>query len=120
MRAGRLDKAKQFLDALRLIDALIDDEHDLIDASITLAVHAGIAAADVVCCARLGQHASGDNHAEAVDLLARADPGLAKDLRALLAMKTVAGYGARPSTVTSRRRAGRAATRLVRAASDEL
>lgn len=49
MRAGRLSKAQQFFDAADMLDALVDDESELIEASITLCVHAGIAAADVIC-----------------------------------------------------------------------
>lgn len=40
------------------------------DAYVPLCVHAGIAASDVVCCAKLGEHAQGENHDEAVGLLA--------------------------------------------------
>lgn len=63
-RRGRPAKARQFLEALA-------DEDDLLDALVTLCAHAGIAGADVVCCARLGEHATGQNRTdEAVELLA--------------------------------------------------
>lgn len=61
MRRGRLQKGRQFLEAASMI-GLLADESDLIDAHITLCVHAGIAAADVICCARLGIHASGQKN----------------------------------------------------------
>jgi hypothetical protein len=32
-------------------------------------VHAGVAAADVICCIALGKHAIGEDHHEARDLL---------------------------------------------------
>ena len=67
-RRGRLDKATQFADAAEIIEAMVDGD-DLDDAYITLCVHAGIAAADVLCCARMGVHAQGDDHTEAVALL---------------------------------------------------
>lgn len=55
IRRGRLDKAKQFAETARLIEG----NDALIDAYVTNCVHAGIAAADVICCARLGEHAIG-------------------------------------------------------------
>jgi hypothetical protein len=58
-------KARQFSDAATLISELASDDSNLGDAYITLCVHAGIAAADVVCCSRLGVHASGQDHAAA-------------------------------------------------------
>lgn len=57
-RAGRLAKGNQFWEAATLIEELTE-ESDLVDAYITLCIHAGIAAADVICCARLGVHATG-------------------------------------------------------------
>jgi hypothetical protein len=53
---------------------LADEAADVADAYVTLLVHAGIAASDVICCARLGEHAQGDNHVEAVALLAPLTP----------------------------------------------
>lgn len=47
------------------VRALADEAADVSDAYVTLLVHAGIAAADVICCQRLGEHALGDSHAEA-------------------------------------------------------
>lgn len=114
-RAGRLAKAEQFLEAASIVEAIVDED-DLIDAYITLCVHAGIAAADVVCCARLGEHASGQSHEEAKGLLARADKKLADHLGTLLGMKTFAGYSSQRSSKTSRTRAKRAADALVQAA----
>ena len=72
-RAGRLVKAQQFWAAAQTIETFADDETTISDAYTTLAVHAGIAAADVICCVRLGEHARGDDHDEAVALLAMAD-----------------------------------------------
>ena len=66
-------KARQFSDAATLISELASDDSNLGDAYITLCVHAGIAAADVICCARLGVHASGQDHAAAATLLDKAD-----------------------------------------------
>jgi len=115
-RAGRLAKAEQFLDAALTIAGFADDERDVADAFVTLCVHAGIAASDVLCCARLGVHAVGENHQEALALLRRVDADLARDLATLLGMKTKSGYSAHPTGAADRRRAERAAARLVQAA----
>jgi len=39
----------------RDVEALADDANDVADAYVTLCVHAGIAAADVICCTRFGE-----------------------------------------------------------------
>ena len=115
-RAGRRAKARQFLDAAETVRDLADDAAEVADAYVTLLVHAGIAAADVICCAELGFHAQGENHAEALSLLSRADRERAKDPRVLLDVKTKAGYSAASVNATERARATRAAERLVDAA----
>jgi hypothetical protein len=113
---GRLAKARQFFEAATAIRDLADDEATVGDAFVTLCVHAGIAAADVICCRRLGYHVQGESHAEAIDELAKVSKERAKDLRVLLGMKTRAGYGDAPVSTEQRKRAIRAADRLVRAA----
>lgn len=119
--AGRLRKAEQFLDAAETIREFAESEHEVGDAYVTLCVHAGVAAADVLCCIALGEHAQGDDHNEALALLARVRPNgaeLAKSLRPLLGMKTRAGYSHRSVPSDDRKRAQRHAERLVRAARD--
>jgi hypothetical protein len=119
--SGRLRKAEQFLDAAETIRDFADDERDIGDALVTLCVHAGIAAADVLCCVALGEHAQGEDHNEALDLLGRVRPDgpeFAKSLRPLLGMKTRAGYSHRAASSDDRKRALRHATKLVRAARD--
>jgi hypothetical protein len=113
VRRGRLAKAEQFFEAADMVDALADGERDLSDAYVTLCVHAGIAAADVICCARLGYHARGESHDEARALLAKVDTDSAHALAALLGMKTKAGYSAIPAGAADRRRAGRSAHKLL-------
>lgn len=119
--AGRLRKAQQFLEAAETIREFAEDEHDVGDADVTLCVHAGIAAADVICCIALGVHALGEDHNEALTLLGRVRPDGAELTRALgilLGMKTRAGYSALAVTAESRKRAQRQTERLVRAARD--
>ena len=52
VRAGRLKKAIEFHDAAALL------EDDAPNAAVDLLVDAGIAAADAICCVRLGVHSA--------------------------------------------------------------
>ncbi len=47
--AGRLAKAEQFLQGAEIIRDFAADEQDIADAYVTLCVHCGVAAADVIC-----------------------------------------------------------------------
>ncbi len=116
VRAGRLRKAEQFLAVAHDVEALADDDADVGDAFVTLCVHAGIAASDVLCCAALGKHAGGQNHNETIDLLRSIDPDTARHLRTLLDMKTKAGYTSVKVSASEIKRATRAAQALVEAA----
>lgn len=62
-------KAREFLDGARDLLELHGGAAQ-VSTRVTLLVHAGIAASDVVSCARTGFHPRGDSHAEA--LVARA------------------------------------------------
>jgi hypothetical protein len=112
VRRGRLSKAEGFLDAAEDV-SLLDDSGQLHDAVVTLHVHAGIAAADVICCPRLGMHATGDNHAEAVALLKKAGAASHRHLATLLGLKTKAGYSHTPASTADVKKAARAAAQLV-------
>ncbi len=117
--SGRLSKAEQFLDVAAMARDLADDEEDVGDAVVTLCVHAGIAASDVICCMALGHFVQGQDHLQAIAELSKVHPDgtrLGNDLRALLQMKTRAGYGAPPVTADQRKRAFRRAETLVAAA----
>ena len=115
IRAGRFRKSEQFHDAAQSVLALADDD-ELSDAFVTLCVHAGIAAADVICCAALGKHATGENHNTAVGLLRQADKEAAGHLKTLLDLKTKAAYTALTSSADDVKRATRAVEALVAAA----
>jgi hypothetical protein len=85
-----LAKAEEFL-----LAATAELEAERSIAATSLAVHAGINAADAVCGARLKKRAAGQDHRETIVLLGQAgDDGsqLAKDLQRLLPMKTTAEY----------------------------
>jgi hypothetical protein len=89
------------------------------DAYVTLCIHAGIAAADVICCIALGEHVQGEDHNEAVTHLSSVRPdgkSLGNSLRTLLMMKTRAGYSHQQVSATDRKRAQRAADKLLNAA----
>jgi hypothetical protein len=113
---GRLAKARQFLDSATVLRDVSDDETEVGDALVTLCVHAGIAASDALCCRALGHHVQGDNHSDAIAELRKVDQGLARDLQTLLGMKTRAGYSDTAVSANERKRAFRAADRLVNAA----
>ena len=108
--AGRTIK-----EAAEIILALADDD-ELRDAVVTLAVHAGIAASDVICLRRLGYYWQSSSHHEAVDHLRRADASSAGHLATLLALKTRAGYGHDTMTSSSMARSVRAMQHLAAAA----
>jgi hypothetical protein len=117
--SGRFSKAVQFLDVAEMVRDLADEESDVGDAFVTLCVHAGIAASDVICCEALGHFVQGEDHLQAIAELSRVTPDgerLGKDLQALLQMKGRAGYAAPPVTPEQRKRAWRRAERLVEAA----
>jgi hypothetical protein len=113
---GRLAKAEQFLDVAETTRDLADDEGEVGDALVTLYVLAGIAASDVICCKALGHYVQGDDHTQAVAELSKVGKALGKDLRALLALKSRAGYGATSVRADERKRAARRAENLVEAA----
>lgn len=88
-------------------------------ASGGCAVLAGIAAADSICCRRLGRRSRSQDHRMAADLLRRVTPEgdrLASDLDTVLADKDVMQYGTALVTATRHLRLLRAARRLVEAA----
>ena len=116
---GRLGKAEQFLQSAATLRDLADSEAEVGDSVVTLCVHAGIAASDVICCKALGHFVQGDDHSRAIAELSKVTPdggSLGKDLRALLQMKTRAGYGGPVVTADQRKRAWRRAENLVEAA----
>jgi hypothetical protein len=116
IRLGRLEKAEQFWRVAQDVNILAEGPGEVGDAVTTLLVHCGIAAADVICCARLGVHARGEQHSEAVTLLEAADAGSARHLDSLLRIKTKAGYSHQPVSANDLKKAVRAAEALLVAA----
>lgn len=111
--SGRRRKALQFADVFTTVIVFADQPGDVADACVTLAVHAGIASADVLCCTHLGHHASGESHEEAIRLLEQVNKPLSKHLTTLLRLKQRAGYGHDAVTKDDLTRAERAMNALV-------
>ena len=116
-QTGRLNKAKQFFQSAEELMELADEEGANADSVVTLFVHAGIAASDSICAVALGKYASGENHQDAIVLLATVDASASKWLGTLLGMKTRAGYGYDPISKMNLLKAERAARSLVDLAS---
>jgi hypothetical protein len=116
---GRLRKAEQFLSVAEGLQRQSEEGEEVGDALVTVCVHAGIAASDVLCCKALGHYVQGDDHQQAVSEISKVTPGgkeLGRDLRALLQMKSLAAYAAAPIGAGERKRAWRKARSLVEAA----
>lgn len=109
IRIGRLKKATEFHDSAVLLE-------DAPDAAVNLFVLAGIAAADVICCARIGVYSAAENHNEAIALLEKAEPNMAKYLRALLNVKSKVAYTHHSVAPDDHKKASRAASNLLEAA----
>lgn len=88
----RLQHAQRYVEAA----SLVLGEEEFAGVAASLAVLAGIAAADAACCARIGQRHRGQDHRAAQELLATVAPGgsaMARDLGRLLDRKDDAHYG---------------------------
>ena len=113
----RARMARSYLDVAEQADLAESDEGRNVAAGN--AVLAAIAAADALCCLRLGRHARGQSHQEATTLLRTIRPDgstLAKDLATVLGVKDAAHYGTVFVSRTVLRSTLRAAMRLVTAA----
>lgn len=117
VKAGRWAKAQQFADAadLHRPGGLGDPGEDG-DVYVTLAVHAGIAAADVICIGALGQYSATGAHDEAIALLSKVDGSARAALARLLSLKTKAGYTHRPASSSDIAMAEKALERLMHTA----
>ena len=93
--ATRLAHARKFLEVAS-IAATEEDVPESASVAASLAVLAGIAAADAACCSALGQRSRGQDHHEAEALVSQIVPDGAKAaqaLRRLLDLKDAAQYG---------------------------
>ena len=88
-----------------------------------LAILAGVAASDAICCVRLGRYHRGEDHRHATELLQAATPDgreLAIRLERLLGLKDTAHYGATLVTYLDANQAVRWARQLLGRAQEEL
>ena len=117
---ARMAKARQFSDAAALLFDRATATAAYPDAYVTHAVHAGIAAADVICIRRLGSYSATGAHDEAIRLLESADKASANHLKRLLALKTKAGYSTSPVSAADVAVAHRTHVALIEAALAEI
>jgi hypothetical protein len=117
----KLRTAQAYLDvAASVLDERDRDEY--LNVAAGLAVLAGIAASDALCCVRLRYRHRGDDHRGAADLLRQATPDgaeLAKTLLRLLDLKDAAHYGVMVVASRKARDALRWSGRLVDRAREE-
>ncbi len=116
VQAGRLRKANGFLRAADIIEPYISEDVNLADAYVTLCVHAGIAASDVICCAKRQGHSIDPDHKSAVAILADMDEPNSVHLDTLVSVKTQSGYTHIHATPNLCEDVKNAATALVTAA----
>ena len=93
---ARRTQARKFLEVADLVATEQDDNPESMNVAASLAVLAGIAAADAACCAVLGSRSRSNDHHDAERLLDQIAPGgpeAAKQLRRLLNLKDSAQYG---------------------------
>ena len=92
VQAGSPLKANGFLRAADIVEPYIAEDVNLADAYVTLYVHAGIAASDVICCAKRQMHSNDPDHKSAVAFLAEVDQPNSIHLDTLVSAKTQSGY----------------------------
>jgi hypothetical protein len=97
----RLEIAREFLEVADLVDEERGKDASLVypSAAASLAVLAGIAAADAASCAALQERSRSQNHHDAEELLEQIEPDgkrAARALRDLLNLKDKAQYGVLP------------------------
>lgn len=114
----RLQRAVEFLEVAELVVDEKDEDASPVYASAaaSLAVLAGVAAADAACCKVLGERSRSENHRDAERLLgqiaAEGEKGAA-DLRELLNLKDKAQYGFLKLNATELKKVMRRAESLV-------
>ena len=114
--AQRLTRARSFLEVAQMTADERDPSLEYSAAAASIAILAGIAAADAACCHALGRRSRSDNHHEAERLLAQISPGgkdAAANLRKLISLKDAAHYGFITLSAAELKRSLRQADRLI-------
>jgi hypothetical protein len=112
----RLAHAKSFLEVAELSADASDPSLEYGSVAASVAVLAGIAAADAACCHELGRRSRSGNHHDAEGLLEQVRPAgkqAASQLRQLIDLKDAAHYGFIDVTTAQLKRSLRQAERLV-------
>jgi hypothetical protein len=112
----RLAQARSYLDVAELTSDENDPSLEYAGVAASIAILAGIAAADAACCQALGRRSRSDNHHDAEALLGEIAPGgkrAAGQLRALIDIKDAAHYGFISVSAAQLKRALREAQHLV-------
>ena len=112
----RLAQAKSFLEVAEVTADENDPTLEFSGVAASIAILAGIAAADSASCAALGRRSRSDNHHDAERLLAQISPGgkrAASQLRQLIDLKDAAHYGFISISASQLRRSLRQAAHLV-------
>jgi hypothetical protein len=119
---ARLVAARAFVSVAELVHAEPDDPVlPLRGVAAAVAVLGGIAAADAICCIRLGRMSRGEDHQQALDLLETARPEgrrVKNDLQRLLSIKDKVHYQAIVVTPKEADAAVRQAKRVLSAAEE--
>jgi hypothetical protein len=92
----RLKQARLYLDVADLAGDENDPDLEYGPVAGSIAILAGIAAADAACCASLGRRSRSENHQDATRLLSQIEPDgkeAARAMRRLIGLKDSAHYG---------------------------
>ena len=119
---ARLGTAEAYLETAELVLGEAS-RREFSNVAAGLAVLAGVAASDAICCVRLGRHHRGDDHRSATAMLEQATPDgkrLATTLARLLNVKDTAHYGVSLVDARTAGNATRWARRLVERAREEV
>lgn len=119
----RLGHARSFLEVAELAADVSDPSLEYGSVAASVAILAGIAAADAACCQELGRRSRSDDHHDAEALLEQIIPGgklAAGQLRQLIDIKDTAHYGFINVTAPQLKRSLRQAERLVEFAEEVL
>lgn len=112
----RLAHARSFLEVADLAADVSDPSLEYGSVAASVAILAGIAAADAACCKELGKRSRSDNHHDAELLLEQITPGgkrAASQLRQLIDIKDTAHYGFIDVSAAQLKRSLRQARHLV-------
>lgn len=119
----RLGHARSFLEVAELAADVSDPSLEYGSVAASVAILAGIAAADAACCQELGKRSRSENHHDAEALLEQITPGgkrAASQLRQLIDLKDTAHYGFINISVPQLKRSLRQAQHLVEFAEEVL